>query len=124
MTDQIRGTNPNHFRAGRWADLVGVDLISSLKGELRPNYLVKFDDGESDHWLVDDLDAGYEFRTAPVYDYDTEMSIIGAKIAEYLRAFGNTHTVNNNTASDLNILGERVAWFLAGHGLLKLGEDL
>ena len=56
---QIRGTHPYIFRSGQWGELVGT--VDDPEGGRR-NYAVKFPDGATDWWPVDDTAAGYEFR--------------------------------------------------------------
>lgn len=63
MTDRsgpthIRGTHHACFRSGDWAKLYGTTEIDG-----RECYLVRFPDGASDWWVVDDPAAGYEFKT-------------------------------------------------------------
>lgn len=55
---QVRATNPYAYRSGEWADL--INITDHANG--RRCYLVRFPDGASDFWPVDDEDAGYEFR--------------------------------------------------------------
>jgi len=55
---QIRAHHPYAFRSGEWADLLSI--TKHAKG--RDCYAVRFSDGTSDFWPVDDAMAGYEFR--------------------------------------------------------------
>lgn len=52
----IRHMHPAGYRSGEWAVLVTV-----LQVRDRDCYLVRFDDGASDFWVVDDPDGRYEF---------------------------------------------------------------
>lgn len=61
MTDSIRGTHPYIFRSGEWAELIGT-MDDPETG--RRCYAVKFPDGATDWWPVDDTAAGYEFDPA------------------------------------------------------------
>lgn len=58
----IRGTHPYVFRSGKWAELV---CTMDDPGKDRRCYLVRFPDGVTDWWPVEDEAAGYEFREAP-----------------------------------------------------------
>lgn len=55
---RIRGTHPYCFRSGEWATL--VTEVKHATG--RRCYLVRFPDGMSDWWPVDDPAADYEFE--------------------------------------------------------------
>lgn len=54
----IRGTHPYVFRSGQWAELIGT-MDDPESG--RRQYAVKFPDGATDWWPVNDKAAGYEF---------------------------------------------------------------
>lgn len=54
----IRATHQAAFRHLEWALICGVQLVN-----LRPCYLVMFDDGKTDLWPTSDPDAGYEFSS-------------------------------------------------------------
>jgi hypothetical protein len=56
---EIRATHPDAFRSGQWATLTGT-LDDPESG--RRCYAVRFPDGESDFWPVQDMEHGYEFR--------------------------------------------------------------
>jgi hypothetical protein len=58
----VRGTHPAHYRAGEWAEIVAT-LEHEIVGEMRSCWLVKFPDGKTDFWVVDDAMAGYEFAS-------------------------------------------------------------
>jgi len=60
-TRQIRTTHPFGYRSGEWAALVKPVHHSQTD---RGCYLVRFEDGASDWWVIDDPSAGYEFREA------------------------------------------------------------
>lgn len=55
---RIRATHHYAFRSGEWAELVGT-MDDPETG--RRQYAVKFPDGATDWWPVDDTAAGYEF---------------------------------------------------------------
>lgn len=55
---RIRGTHPYVFRSGQWATLIGTQDDPETG---RRCYAVRFDDGMTDWWPVDDKSAGYEF---------------------------------------------------------------
>lgn len=57
----IRATHPDSFRSGQWAELIGTTDEPETG---RRCYTVKFPDGETDWWAVDDEDAGYEITSA------------------------------------------------------------
>lgn len=57
----IRATHPESFRSGEWAVLIGT---LDEPGTGRKCYAVLFPDGAADFWLVDNGEAGYEFRPA------------------------------------------------------------
>jgi hypothetical protein len=61
----IRGTHPDHFRSGEWAEIVGVGLFERTH---RICYVVVFPDGETDEWPVIDFTAGYELAPAVLHD--------------------------------------------------------
>jgi hypothetical protein len=61
-TQEIRATHPESFRSGQWAVLTGT-LDEPDTG--RECYAVRFPDGAADFWLVQNTEAGYEFRLAP-----------------------------------------------------------
>jgi hypothetical protein len=54
----IRAAHPYVFRSGQWAQLVGT-MDDPETG--RRCYAVKFADGETDWWPVEDKAAGYQF---------------------------------------------------------------
>lgn len=54
---QIRATNPYAFRSGSWAQIIGFERHHG-----RRCYIVKFPDGATDLWPVNDPAAGYELR--------------------------------------------------------------
>jgi hypothetical protein len=56
---RIRATHHYAFRSGEWAELVGT-MDDPETG--RRCYAVKFPDGETDWWPVDDKAHGYEFK--------------------------------------------------------------
>lgn len=53
----IRTMRHNGFRPGVWAVLDGVVIV---KG--RACYLVRFEDGAKDFWVITDPDGQYEFK--------------------------------------------------------------
>lgn len=58
--EQVRLIRTMHcygFRTGQWAILEGVGIV---KG--RACYLVRFEDGKTDQWVVTDPDGNYEFK--------------------------------------------------------------
>lgn len=59
----MRATHRYAFRSGEWAALVGT-MDAPETG--RRCYAVKFPDGATDWWPVDDKDAGYEFSEGDV----------------------------------------------------------
>lgn len=52
----IRARHRYAFRSGEWAEICGVKLAN-----LRPCFLVLFDDGKTDLWPIADAAAQYEF---------------------------------------------------------------
>jgi hypothetical protein len=56
LPKQIRGTHPYAFRSGEWASIAGV------RREDRDFYVVWFDDGAMDLWVVNDPSDPYEFK--------------------------------------------------------------
>jgi hypothetical protein len=56
----IKATHHAAFRSGEWAQIVGQ---AEVRG--RPCYLVIFEDGATDSWVIEDGAAGYEFSDAP-----------------------------------------------------------
>lgn len=57
MTELIRGTHRWCFRSGEWAEI----LTTAPDPEGKDCYVVRFPDGKTDWWVVDDPLAGYEF---------------------------------------------------------------
>ena len=57
MADKIRTLHRYGFRCDEWADLVGTVDHGATN---RRCYVVRFPDGTSDFWVVDDPDAQYE----------------------------------------------------------------
>ena len=55
---QIRTMHRYGFRSGEWADLLTVAPAPDKRG----CYVVRFKDGVTDFWVVNDSDGQYEFR--------------------------------------------------------------
>ena len=55
---EVRQTHRFGYRSGEWAELLSE--TEHVRG--RRCYVVRFSDGASDFWPVEDPDAGYEFR--------------------------------------------------------------
>lgn len=63
MRPMVRGQNHNVFRSGEWAEIVGVSVQIPLgMFPRRICFDVKFDDGATDTWPIEDAAAEYEFR--------------------------------------------------------------
>jgi hypothetical protein len=58
MPKMIRGTHHACFRSGEWAEI----LTTAPDPEGRDCYVVRFPDGKTDWWIVEDALAGYEFK--------------------------------------------------------------
>lgn len=58
MAGMIRSTHPCAFRAGQWAVLEAAICEPHRD---RPCYMVRFEDGTVDLWVIGDILAGYEF---------------------------------------------------------------
>jgi hypothetical protein len=56
---QIRTMHHFGFRSGEWADLL---TVAPDPEPGRDCYVVRFADGATDDWVVDDPDGKYEFR--------------------------------------------------------------
>ena len=59
---QIRTMHHHGFRCGEWAEL----LTTAPAPDDRDCYVVRFDDGMTDYWVVQDPNGQYEFRTEDV----------------------------------------------------------
>jgi hypothetical protein len=59
LVTSIRTMHPYGYRSGEWATLAGQVQV---KG--RDCYVVRFDDGASDFWVIGDPDGQYEFSEA------------------------------------------------------------
>lgn len=59
---QIRSIHPYGFRSGEWGFIVGVVSVTPLDLSERLCWHVGFDNGEYDHWPVNEQ---YEFRESP-----------------------------------------------------------
>lgn len=59
-TTLIRTNHPWGFRSGQWAEL----LTTAPDPEGRDCYVVRFSDGATDFWVVNDGDGRYEIRDA------------------------------------------------------------
>lgn len=63
----VRAAHPYAFRAGEWAEITGTATLPGYPDGERPCYLVRFRDGVTDFWIIDDSTeapgyrAGYEF---------------------------------------------------------------
>jgi hypothetical protein len=53
---QIRTTHRYGYRCGEWADLLTV----APAPDKRDCYVVRFEDGATDYWVVNDIDGRYE----------------------------------------------------------------
>ena len=62
----VRASNPNAYRCGQWARVVGMGWLPRRFGENprdpRAVMIVEFVDGVRDTWALDDPDAGYEYN--------------------------------------------------------------
>lgn len=58
MVTEIRTTHPYGFRSGEWAQLLTI----APAPEGRDCYVVRFPDGATDYWVVNDPDGQYETR--------------------------------------------------------------
>ena len=54
----IRATHPYGFRSGEWAEILTI----APDPEGRDCYVVRFSDGFTDYWPVNDPSDPYEFR--------------------------------------------------------------
>jgi len=65
---QIRTMHPYGFRSGKWADLLYIlkTAPAPTPGPARDCYAVRFKDGMTDYWVVDDPNGQYEFREVAV----------------------------------------------------------
>ena len=54
---EIRATHVYGFRSGEWAVITGVEWANE-----RPCYRVRFPDGGTDSWVIEDPSDPYEFR--------------------------------------------------------------
>jgi hypothetical protein len=57
---QIRTMHRYGFRSGEWADL----LTTAPAPDKSDCYVVRFEDGVTDYWVVNDPAGQYEFREA------------------------------------------------------------
>ena len=59
----IRTTAPWGFRSGDWAEIVGVRMVLPEDGRTgyRPCFVIRFQDGVEDFYVINDEDAHYEF---------------------------------------------------------------
>lgn len=55
---RVRTLNPNGFRTGQWATIIG----NARRDDRRPLLIVKFEDDVVDLWVADDEDGQYEFE--------------------------------------------------------------
>ena len=60
-TAYIRATHHYSFRSGQWARITGVVYATPKGYPTRPCYTIRFIDGKTDEWPIDDPQAGYEF---------------------------------------------------------------
>lgn len=58
---KIRGLSPFHFRSGEWAEL----LTTAPAPDGTDCYVVRFPDGVTDYWRVNDPANEYEFSEPP-----------------------------------------------------------
>lgn len=65
----IRANNPNAFRSGKWARIIGVSIQDPSDLGPRICFDVEFLDGTVDSWPVEDGDS---------YEYEFDPSIQGA----------------------------------------------
>ena len=64
----IRGTHPYTFRSGQWAEI----LTTAPNPEGSDCYIVRFPDGVTDFWCVEDPAEPYEFAPPPESEEDAE----------------------------------------------------
>lgn len=64
MMTWIRGTHPFQFRSGEWAEL----LTTAPSPDGKDCYVVRFRDGATDYWRVDDSVERYEFTEEVPYE--------------------------------------------------------
>jgi hypothetical protein len=57
LFSEMRATHPYSFRSRMWAKILKVST-----GRHHTCFIVEFPDGQQDSWVVDDDDAGYEYR--------------------------------------------------------------
>ena len=58
----VRGTHHHQFRCGEWAEIL---MVAPSEGDGRDCYVVRFPDGVTDWWVVDDPWDPYEFSNDP-----------------------------------------------------------
>ena len=61
---EIRSCHPIAFRSGQWALIVGVTELCLHENTVRGCYQLRWPDGATDDWAIDDPVAEYEFRPA------------------------------------------------------------
>lgn len=80
----VRHTHPWGFRAGQWAQVLGIRSMR-MQGVDRPKYLVRFPDGFEDQWAVyDDLEP-YEFSAVDPVKADRDGRELAAEAGQLLR---------------------------------------
>jgi len=62
---EILTQHPYAYRSGQWALITGTTLIAVGK-KLRECYLLRWPDGVTDEYAIEDPTAEYEFRTPGV----------------------------------------------------------
>ncbi len=88
---RIRATNPNGFRCGWWAEIIGAGIYNSthravavaIDGATRPTYMVVFPDDTADLWPVNDPSDPYEFE-----DPDAEPADPATRLLHIARELG------------------------------------
>lgn len=58
---QIRSAHPWAYHSGEWANVTGIVTLKVL-GEERECYELKWSNGDTDEWPVNDPSAKYEFN--------------------------------------------------------------
>lgn len=61
---EIRSEHPWAFRSGQWALITGITEICVHKNTKRGCYQLRWPDGVTDDWAIEDPAAEYEFRPA------------------------------------------------------------
>ncbi|WP_104086548.1 hypothetical protein [Arthrobacter sp. GMC3] len=61
---EIRSQHPYAYRSGQWALITGTAKICAHENQTRGCYQLRWPDGATDDWAIEDPAADYEYREA------------------------------------------------------------